>query len=73
MPRKRPPAPIKLPVDPVIEAYKAGVDVTLLRENLRLTPTQRLAKLEAWLASAKRLRGLAAHAHPRRNKPIDGE
>lgn len=34
-------------IDPVIEAYKDGVDVTLLRENLRLTPTQRVEKLMA--------------------------
>jgi hypothetical protein len=31
--------------DPVIEAYKPGVDITLLRENLKLTPAQRLEKL----------------------------
>src|SRR4051812_813611 len=28
--------------DPVVDAFKAGVDVTLLDRNLRLTPTQRL-------------------------------
>jgi hypothetical protein len=32
--------------DPVIEVYKQGVDRTLLRENLKLTPEQRLAKLQ---------------------------
>lgn len=31
--------------DPVIEAYKADVDRTLLRENLRLTPEERILKL----------------------------
>jgi hypothetical protein len=31
--------------DPVIEAYKAGVDRTLLRENLKLTVEQRFLKL----------------------------
>jgi len=30
--------------DLVIEAYKAGVDRTLLRENLKLTPQQRFDK-----------------------------
>ena len=34
-------------VDPVIEAYKSGIDRTLIRENLKLTPQQRLEKLEA--------------------------
>jgi hypothetical protein len=28
--------------DPVIEAYKRDVDVTLLRKNLRLTPEERI-------------------------------
>ena len=31
--------------DPVIEAYKKDVDRTLLRENLKLTPEQRLQQL----------------------------
>jgi hypothetical protein len=30
--------------DPVIEAYKKDVDRTLLRENLKLTVEQRIAK-----------------------------
>lgn len=33
--------------DPVIEAYERDVDRTLLRENLKLTPQQRLEKMEA--------------------------
>lgn len=33
--------------DPVVEAYKAGVDRTLLRRNLRKTPTERLEDLMA--------------------------
>ena len=32
-------------VDPVIEAYRPGVDVTLIRANLQLPPTQRLLNL----------------------------
>jgi hypothetical protein len=32
--------------DPVIEAYKRDVDRTLLRENLKLTPEERLLKLQ---------------------------
>jgi len=31
--------------DPVIEAYKKHVDRTLLRENLKLTVTERFEKL----------------------------
>lgn len=31
--------------DPVIEAYKEGIDRTLLRENLRLTVEERILRL----------------------------
>ena len=33
--------------DPVIELYKEGVDRTLLRENLRRSPEERLRNLQA--------------------------
>jgi hypothetical protein len=33
------------PPDPVIEFYARGVDRSLLRENLKLTPAQRLEKI----------------------------
>jgi len=36
-----------LPSDPVIEYYKKDVDRTLLRENLRLTPEERLRRLQS--------------------------
>jgi len=42
--------------DPVIEAYKKGIDRTLLRENLRLTPEQRLLKLIELQRFAEELR-----------------
>ena len=32
--------------DPVVEAYRPDVDRTLLRANLKLTPEQRLQKLQ---------------------------
>ena len=32
-------------LDPVIEAYRKGIDVTLIRENLRLTVDQRFQQL----------------------------
>jgi len=34
-------------VDPVIEAYKRDIDRTLLRENLRRTPDERVRALMA--------------------------
>ena len=36
---------IAVDLDPVIEAYKKHVDVTLIRENLRLTVDQRFQQL----------------------------
>ena len=49
------PAPTFEP-DPVIEALKRDVDRTLLRENLALTPEQRLEKLQAALDGLEKLR-----------------
>jgi len=42
--------------DPVIDAYKSGIDVTLIRENLRRTPEQRLRALQQLQAFAEELR-----------------
>ncbi len=38
---------IDMSPDPVIEVYKKDVDDTLLRENLKLTPEQRVRNLMA--------------------------
>lgn len=53
-------------MDRVIEAFKRDVDRTLLRENLKLTPEQRVLQLMETLRAAeeferagKRLRGSA--------------
>ena len=35
--------------DPVIDAYKKDVDRTLIRENLRLTPDQRVRKFVSFM------------------------
>ena len=48
--------PISLDADPVIEAYKEGVDRTLLRENLKLTTTERVDKMIAALRFAEAVR-----------------
>jgi hypothetical protein len=49
--RRRVPRP-----DPVINAYLKHVDRTLIRENLKLTPEQRLRKLMALQRFAEELR-----------------
>jgi hypothetical protein len=41
----------------VIRRYYREIDVTLIRENLKLTPVQRLRKLEEFVAFIKKLEG----------------
>lgn len=53
-------------VDPVIEVYKRDIDRTLLRENLKLTPEQRLLKLIDFVKFAAELRRAGATAWPRK-------
>jgi hypothetical protein len=42
--------------DPVIDAYKPGIDRTLFRENLKRTPDERLRALQQLQAFAEELR-----------------
>jgi hypothetical protein len=42
--------------DPVIEAYKKGVDRTLLRENLKLTVEERFLMFERFMEYVSELR-----------------
>lgn len=46
----------KAAVDPVVERYKSDVDRTLLRENLRRTPDERLRTLAEWQRNGDELR-----------------
>jgi len=54
-------------LDPVIEAYKKDVDRTLLRENLKLTPEERVRKAESIHRSVALVRGIA------RPRPTEGK
>ena len=56
---KRPPA-TDLPPDPVIEAFKKDVDRTLLRENLKLTPDERVRKLARFMKDLQAIAELEA-------------
>ena len=47
---------LRPPADPVIELYMRGVDRTLLRRNLALTPEQRLLQLQELARFAEELR-----------------
>ena len=50
------PLPVSLDSSPTIEAYKEGIDRTLLRENLKLTTSERVAKMIAALRFADAVR-----------------
>jgi transcriptional regulator with XRE-family HTH domain len=52
--------------DPVVEAYKAGVDRTLIRANLAKTVERRLDDVEAFRKSAAELRASVARMRRRR-------
>jgi len=53
--------PVPKESDPVIEAYKKHVDRTLIRENLKLSPEERLKKLMRLQRFAEEVRR-AGHA-----------
>ena len=48
--------PVSLEPTPAIEAYKKDVDRTLLRENLKLTTSERVDKMIAALRFAEAVR-----------------
>jgi hypothetical protein len=48
--------------DPIIELYKRDVDRTLLRENLKLTPEQRLLKLRNFMRFVEEMRSAGMRA-----------
>lgn len=52
------------PPDAVIELYMRGVDRTLLRRNLALTPEQRLLQLQELVRFAEELRRAGRAAKP---------
>lgn len=52
--------------DPVIAAYKRDVDLSLLRQNLRLTPAQRLEKMQSALRMVEQLKGATRREPVRR-------
>ena len=56
-PDRRPDVDVSLAPDPVIEAYKQDVDRTLIRENLKLTPDERLRKLQSFMELVDAVRG----------------
>ena len=51
--------------DPVVSAFRADVDVTLLEENLRLSVEERFLKLMELQRFAEELRAAGEKAAPR--------
>lgn len=45
-----------------MEAYRAGIDLTLLRRNLRLTPEQRIVQAQELLRLATEVRRAGSEA-----------
>jgi hypothetical protein len=52
-------------IDEIIEIYKRDVDRTLIRENLRLSPEERLQRMEAALRLVEELRAGAERGRTR--------
>ena len=52
-------------VDPVIEAYKPGIDRTVLRHNLRLTVEQRIDGLVSLMRSIEQMEEMGRKARER--------
>ncbi|MEM8896886.1 MAG: hypothetical protein AAGC85_02225 [Bacteroidota bacterium] len=46
----------QFPKNPLIEYYKKNVDMSLLKENLKLTPTERVKNLMALQKMAEELK-----------------
>lgn len=40
---------MKSSIEKIIEIYQRDVDITLIQENLKLTPTERLDRLWEWI------------------------
>jgi hypothetical protein len=51
--------------DPVIEAYKKEIDRTLIRENLKLTPEERILQLMKLQAFAEELQAAGRRSRRR--------
>ena len=52
--------------DPVVEAYKSGIDRTLIRENLKLTVEERFLKAMALARFADELKRAGKEARDRK-------
>ena len=61
--------PVSLEPNPVIEYYKQFIDRSLLRENLKLTPTERVRKMQEMGRVYAELRRAGARLRDDRRTP----
>jgi len=54
--------------DPVVDAYKPGIDRTLIRENLKKSPEERLRALQQLQAFAEELRRAGRNLQKREDR-----
>jgi hypothetical protein len=59
---------MKVMMDEIIELYMRDVDRTLLRENLKLTPTERIEQLMEMQRFAEELQRAGREARSRREE-----
>lgn len=56
-------APDPSSLDEIIEVYKKDVDRTLIRENLKLTPDERVRKMLRFRDTVLQIQGAAKRRH----------
>jgi hypothetical protein len=55
-------------MDPIIEVYKRDVDVTLIDENLKLTPGERIRNLQSAVRGLTALRTAMQESNAKRDR-----
>jgi hypothetical protein len=58
--------PASPPIDPVIDAYKPGIDRSIIRHNLQLTIEQRIDALQALMQSIEQMQEMGRRARQAR-------
>ena len=64
-----PPDPATVPTNPIARAVWYGIDLSLLKENLRRTPTERLERHRQALAAVEAIRKAARERRIRKIAP----
>ena len=54
--------------DPIVEVYKKDIDISLIDENLKLTPSQRLQNLQSAVRGLTALRNAMDKSNAKRDQ-----